>query len=248
MNRDIEGLERRAFVHWMRTGRLLPDGEPTPQWKYNPWHDVRNGQFTSGQSGFASRISAGGGSFGGAGSETTFELPDPTAKRPAKSASTRPPKSHPKTVVAAAVTVAAHRGDNGRRILHVRNGYRFETDSLHRTRYTDAHLKLGRASARSRLAQARAGGSDRLSGDDGGHFIAHRFNGPSDSFNHFAQSARFSRGTYRALEDEWARALRAGEAVHVHITPTYLGASQRPSSLQVEWTIKGHTKIKHFPN
>lgn len=247
MNRDIEGHERRAFVHWMRTGRMLHDDDaPAMQWKYNPWHDVRNGQFTSGESGFASRLPATGGDFGGAGSQASYELPDPKSKRPAKPTPARLPPSHPKAVVAAAVAVRDH--DNGPRTLHLRNGYRFETDRLHRMRYTDAHLKLGRASPRSRLAQARAGGSDRLSGDDGGHFIAHRFNGPSDSFNHFAQSARFNRGAYRALEDKWARALRAGESVHVRITPTYLGASLRPLSLKVEWTIKGHKKIRYFPN
>ncbi|WP_419827366.1 DNA/RNA non-specific endonuclease [Sphingomonas sp.] len=54
---------------------------------------------------------------------------------------------------------------------------------------------------RSRNAQATAGGGNRLATDDGGHYVAVRFNGPTDTFNHFAQDANFNRGGYRLLED-----------------------------------------------
>lgn len=43
--------ERRAFVHWLRTGWILPaahfEAQP-PATKFNPYHDPRNGQFTFG--------------------------------------------------------------------------------------------------------------------------------------------------------------------------------------------------------
>jgi hypothetical protein len=87
-----------------------------------------------------------------------------------------------------------------------------------------------------------------LPSDHGGHYIARRFDGPSDAFNHFAQSARFNRGSYRALEDTWARALRQGKGVFVQITPHYLGRSQRPAWLNVSWTIDGFTKNQAFRN
>ena len=45
---DVSVQERRrAFTHWLRTGRLplsrAPDGL---ELKFNPYHDPRNGQFT----------------------------------------------------------------------------------------------------------------------------------------------------------------------------------------------------------
>ena len=60
--------------------------------------------------------------------------------------------------------------------------------------------------------------------DDGGHYIARRFNGPTDAFNHFAQNANFNRGGYRALEDRWAKAIRDGKKVRVKIIPFYRAA------------------------
>ena len=81
-----------------------------------------------------------------------------------------------------------------------KNGYHFQVDTSDRTNHVAGSLSLEDA-ARSRASQRQAGGVDRRNTDDGGHFIAVRFNGPSDSFNHFAQDARFNRGAYRALED-----------------------------------------------
>ena len=94
----------------------------------------------------------------------------------------------------------------------------------------------------------RAGGSERRPSDDGGHYIAARFNGPTEAFNHFAQDANFNRGGYRALEDPWARAKRAGKDVTVKIAPTYAGSSIRPSTLNVWFEIDGHRESVQFPN
>ncbi|WP_254602633.1 DNA/RNA non-specific endonuclease [Sphingomonas bacterium] len=55
---------------------------------------------------------------------------------------------------------------------------------------------------RSKTNQREASKPDRLRTDDGGHFIAARFNGPSDKINHFAQDANFNRGAYRVMEDK----------------------------------------------
>lgn len=257
MEQEAVERERRAFLHWMRTGRILPDDAVRAEWKFNPWHDPHNGQFTSGPSGSGGgHFTGGGGSFGGAGAQGSWgnpsKSPAPSHARAPAPASAGSRKRDPQLPVFRAVAVArasaAHHRASNHRDVHTRNGYRFETDGLQRTADASGNLTLGRASPRSRLAQARAGGKDRRPGDDGGHFIAHRFNGPSDSFNHFAQNARFNRGGYRAIEDEWARAKRAGKNVFVHITPTYPGTSLRPSAIRVEWTIDGHTSIKTFKN
>lgn len=63
----------------------------------------------------------------------------------------------------------------------------------------------------------------RRTSDDGGHYIAARFNGPTEAFNHFAQDGNFNLGGYRLLEDEWARDKRAGRAVMVKIVPQFGG-------------------------
>lgn len=104
------------------------------------------------------------------------------------------------------------------------------------------------SATRSRVNQRQAGGSDRRASDDGGHYIAARFNGPRDAFNHFAQDANFNRGGYRALEDRWAEQLRKGGKVHVKIVPLYDGKSQRPYSLELGWSMNGRIREKSFPN
>lgn len=52
--------DRRAFGHWLRTGRL-PSGDVALriELKFNPYHDPRNGQFTFGPGGPAAARSAG---------------------------------------------------------------------------------------------------------------------------------------------------------------------------------------------
>lgn len=101
---------------------------------------------------------------------------------------------------------------------------------------------------RSRAAQAQAGGSDRRPTDDGGHYIAARFNGPTDAFNHFAQDATFNRGEYRLLEDQWARAKRAGRDVTVKIVPSYDGLSKRPAVINIWFKIDAFEKGASITN
>ncbi|GBH31913.1 DNA/RNA non-specific endonuclease [Sphingobium xenophagum] len=129
-----------------------------------------------------------------------------------------------------------------------KNGYDFHIDVIARPREVVAELTDGPIAARSRRAQAQASQPDRRPGDDGGHFIAARFNGPGDSVNHFAQDRNFNRGAYRAMEDGWAKDLRAGKKVTVNIVPLYDGTSKRPYSLTVKWYVDGEPNIQHFDN
>lgn len=123
--------------------------------------------------------------------------------------------------------------------VEVRNGYAFKIDQIFRTRDINGYLSDGSQSGRSRRVQATAGGADRRTTDDGGHYIAARFNGPREWFNHFAQDANFNRGRYRAIEESWAKELRAGHKVFVDIVPHYPGLSRRPDSLTITWLIDG---------
>lgn len=96
--------------------------------------------------------------------------------------------------------------------------------------------------------QSGAGRPDRRQSDDGGHYIAVRFNGPREKFNHFAQDANFNRGQYRALEDQWAKAVARGEKVLVDLKPEYRGSSQRPSSILIVWTTGTSRKRMRLKN
>ncbi|MFZ2995434.1 DNA/RNA non-specific endonuclease [Sphingobium sp.] len=136
--------------------------------------------------------------------------------------------------------------ENWRR--EVKNGYAFDVDPIKRARQISGDLQNGPAASRSRTHQRNAGKPDRRSGDDGGHFIAARFNGPRESINHFAQDANFNRGAYRSMEDEWSKELRAGRKISVTIIPLYEGASKRPYKLTVKWYVDGKPNVQDFSN
>ena len=123
-----------------------------------------------------------------------------------------------------------------------RNGYDFQIDVISRTRLAYGEVSFASSPKRSRQSQAQAGGADRRPSDDGGHFIAARFNGPGEIFNYFAQDANFNRGAYRKMEDDWAAELRAGRRVFVSIKPLYAGTSTRPYHVSVTWSVDGGRK------
>ena len=183
-------IERQAFVVWLTTGRWLRAASPGPSnRKFNHNHDPANGQFTSG-----------GGSSGGASSSRSGEGDASDTIGPPTAVATEIITRTIKPVPAAAS-----------KLRHViRNGYDYGIDVQDRTRTVSGTLTLELA-PRSRSAQAEAGGTDRLPTDEGEHYIARRFNGPTETFDHFAQDASTNRGRYRALENEWAMAKRGQE-------------------------------------
>jgi LysM repeat protein len=130
----------------------------------------------------------------------------------------------------------------------IANGYVYEIDGLERTHRISGQLVNSPSQGRSRLAQSTAGRPDRLASDHGGHFIARRFNGPTDQFNHFAQDAAFNRGAYAALEQKWAAALRAGEKVWIDIRASYEGISRRPALIVVTYKVGNVVRQAKFRN
>lgn len=121
-------------------------------------------------------------------------------------------------------------------------------DPAGRTREVQGTLTLAPTQRRSRRSQREAGGADRRPRDQGGHYIARRFNGPLERFNHFAPDGSFNNGEYRALENIWAREVGRGRLVTVSITPEYEGASQRPYAIRVVYRIDGKRERVRFPN
>jgi hypothetical protein len=264
----LENQRQSPFSTWLRTGRILVSEErPDVERKFNGWHDPANGRFTfvgtgryfpSGRASISARSDqsfrggGGGAGFVGGGADGGgWPAPGPGLRALSSTRRAIPPaRNSPSAMVAVAtqaqVTRGRRAGQPWRRVM--RNGYEFQIDENNRTRRVAGTLRLGIAGGRSRRAQSSAGGSDRRRGDDGGHYIAHRFNGPSDAFNHFAQAANFNRGRYRALEEEWARARRSNRRVIVVIVPSYNGLSRRPSAINVWYTIDGERKSQRFPN
>lgn len=257
-----------SFELFLRTGRRVKSADEAIRisLKFNPWHDPHNGQFTTSGSGVRSSTGetvrhvtakptgtfrGGGGSFGGGGATGSWSsdrrqqtVRNPVSPPPRTPASVKPSKRpQPGT---APQPVAAKPLETHHTIE--RNGYKFEIDKDGRTRSASGQLRLESGGTRSRAAQSRAGGPDRKPADDGGHYIALRFGGPSIDNNHFAQDRNFNRGAYRTLEDKWARDLASGRRVSVKITPEFDGVSTRPVRIVVRWKIDGHPDFKIFPN
>lgn len=130
----------------------------------------------------------------------------------------------------------------------VANGYDFGIDLTGRTRQITGELSKNPAQGRSRRAQREAGGADRRATDEGGHYVARRFNGPTAAFNHFAQDINFNRGAYRALEEKWAKAQGAHKPIQFKIVPFYRGLSKRPFVIKVYYKIDGVYYEESFPN
>lgn len=129
-----------------------------------------------------------------------------------------------------------------------RGTYDYWIDIIERPREAFGQVVEGKVK-RSRTNQIHAGGADRRPTDEGGHYIANRFNGPSDAFNHFAQDRNFNRSAYSAMENAWAKHIRDGRKVFVRIKPHYIGTSSRPHRLTVEWTVDGgKPEVQEFRN
>jgi len=246
--------------------------------KFNPWHDPDDGRFTFSGTGryfgrgegddSAARMherpprrgrrSEPFGGFGGGGDGFTGggaggSLPAPEAEkhegrdRQSRSGQTRGPT--PRGQAQAEPWHGGRGSDNPRTWRRFRaNGYEWRVDETGLFRDLHGTLTLSDNPRRSRTAQARAGGPDRRATDDGGHYIAPRFNGPIEAFNHFAQNFNLNRGRYRVLEDEWYREKLAGKRVDVRIQAVYEGSSRRPSYLNVWFWIDGERHSLKFPN
>ena len=266
---DAHGKSMSPFEFFLRTGRKAPDratislkfnpwhdpddGKFTFREQGAPYGGRRGGGGAgmgrapapkSKQKPFGG-YGGGGGGFNGGGAISPH--PEPTRTQNGK------PQNKPSLVVkptqsqSAGSPVAQIRNSEPKSratassIRHVveRNGYRFGLDEQRRTLVVTGQLNLPKTIERSRTEQRRAGASDRRSNDDGGHFIAARFGGPNDAYNHFAQNASFNRGGYRVVEDRWAREMRAGKRVLVDISVSYSKYSKRPSMLVVSWTVGG---------
>lgn len=126
-------------------------------------------------------------------------------------------------------------------------GYNYVVDSADRTIKVSGTLVL-KKSARSAHFQRKAGGKFRRKGDHGGHLIGARFHGSPKLRNTVAQHGGLNVGAWKKMENEWADALKAGKKVEVYMELVYPGASERPDSFVVYYTIDGIESSQTFDN
>ncbi len=230
--------------------------------KFNPNHDLKNGQFTF--SGTGQNFGGGGasadappylkpkpttGRFGGGGASGSWDKPERVKLTPAMQQPNREvvkPSPLKPSVIKQAVIPAPKRPTPFRKVSA--GGYDFDIDPADRTVRVSGDLRLVSAQPRSRTAQSNAGKPDRLVSDHGGHFIAREFGGPETRYNHFAQDARFNKSDYRKMELNWRGLLRQGQRVRVDIKAKYDGGSKRPSEVLVTYYTSGMRYFKPFLN
>jgi len=95
-------------------------------------------------------------------------------------------------------------------------------------------------------AQSQAGGDARLSTDDGGHIIGHRFIGNQGAQNLFPQNANLNRSAYKKMENEWADWIDEGFEIRLKVELDPPGAA-RPDNIKARYeVIDPHTKNRVF--
>lgn len=247
---------KSVFEIYLRTGvNLAETGSPLAL-KYNPWHDIEDGRFT--RVGMGRKVpprfggyGGGGGGFDGAGASGSWDGPGPAKPKPKPKLPE--PRDPPPVIVRKPVPAPRERPVARSSPSPVAqtiqaNGYTFGLDAQFLPRKITGTLTGGPRSKRSRSMQANAGKPDRLPTDDGGHYIATRFNGPREKFNHFAQDSNVNRGRYRALEDDWARDLAKGKKVIIDIRPRFRGGSVRPYEIDIIWHTDGREQSMKLTN
>ena len=129
------------------------------------------------------------------------------------------------------------------------NGYLYATDDQGRVIRAEGELQLTTA-ARNATQQSEVGraGVERPSGyvygesDDGGHLIGSRFNGAGEALNMVPQNSALNQnGKWKALENQWAQALKDGTRVKVRIEPRFSGGSNRPDYFDIVVEVPSST-------
>jgi hypothetical protein len=130
----------------------------------------------------------------------------------------------------------------------VDNRFVYVTDGAGRV--TKASTTLDRLSGgdRSGYQQTKAGGTDRLPTDQGGHIFGSVFGAPGERINLTAMDQGVNQKTYRAMEKTWQDDVASGKKIDVEVDIRYPKGSQRPSSYNVNWTVDDKAYSQEFEN
>ncbi|PNK61354.1 polymorphic toxin-type HINT domain-containing protein [Psychrobacter sp. FDAARGOS_221] len=124
--------------------------------------------------------------------------------------------------------------------IHTTRGQEFKIDSQGRVENVTAKL-FKETNDRNGNQQVKAGGSDRLDNDHGGHLLAAMFGGPGEGINLVAMNKKFngSGGDWGTFERRLKEARDNNQDVIVNIKPVYSGTSKRPDRFDVTYSIDG---------
>ena len=129
-----------------------------------------------------------------------------------------------------------------------RNGYHYDVDGFGRPRSIQGDLRLENG-IRDPRAQRAAGGSDRLSTDHGGHYIARIFGGAPNGENLFAQNADFNRRAYRDPGKGSGQTTLQPVEASASRSPRSIAAIRKgPMELRVTTVVNGRSQTVRMPN
>ena len=131
--------------------------------------------------------------------------------------------------------------------LYEKSGFVYETDERGRTINAYGQIDLEKTSSRTiQISEIGHMGNET---DEGGHIFGARFNGPSDAMNIVPQNMHLNRGEYKAMESEWAEAIKNRSTVNVQASLEYQDEkSIRPTAFYVLYWIDGVPHERYFPN
>ena len=129
------------------------------------------------------------------------------------------------------------------------DGIIYQSDELGRVLTTTADLddiarvRLGNQQIRSVHVKDGVRGADQ-----GGHIVGSRFFRPGEQINLYPQSANLNQGAWKTMENTWADGMVAGKDVKIEVEAVFSGASKRPDSFKVKYTIDGQPFQENFVN
>ena len=125
-------------------------------------------------------------------------------------------------------------------------GYQYETDENGRiSSFKTDNLQL---TEREDRLPHNSQTFDKGEFDDAGHLFGDRFGGSPELDNLVSQDSHINRSEYKAMENEWADAIRNGSHVEVSGEVGYDSDSHRPSSFDVFYSIDDEVYEKSFTN
>ncbi|MDR6675090.1 hemagglutinin repeat-containing protein [Xanthomonas sp. 1678] len=116
----------------------------------------------------------------------------------------------------------------------------YRTNSNGDVEYVEANLSLS-TKDRNTYQQCKAGKCG-LADDEGGHLVASIFDGPGEKLNLVPMNSNLNKGAWKAMENEWADALKEGKSVKIKIEPSYTG-NGRPDKFNVTYQIGSEPPI-----
>ena len=130
------------------------------------------------------------------------------------------------------------------------NGYKYSTNELGRVSFVEGNLHIKAHEGRMPIKDSleTIGKGHEQIGDDREHLIGDQFGGSNSLENMIPQKAGINRVSFRNLENQLSKEVKAGNSVYVKIEPVYDGVSHRPSDLAVQYDINGKQNIRFFTN